>query len=280
MENFIQQFMNIAPGYLSTIGVSNLLNVVYALAILLIGRWLARRATQLLERFMKKQNHDETLTSFIGNISYAVLLIVVVLAALARLGIETTSLVAILGAAGLAIGLALKNSLSNFASGVMMLLFRPLQIGNFVDAGGTSGTVDDINIFYTRMRTPDNKIITVPNSSIMDNPITNYSAESTRRIDLVIGVEYNADLKQVKQLLRDIVGADERILKDQETTIAVAELADSAINFVVRPWVNAPDYWATRFDLLENIKNALDEANIGIPYPQMDLHVHNTSAAS
>jgi small conductance mechanosensitive channel len=188
-------------------------------------------------------------------------------------GIETTSFIAILGAAGLAIGLALQGSLSNFASGVLIIMLRPFKSGDYIEAAGKSGSVEKIEIFATELRTPDNKVVIVPNSSIMSGAITNYSREATRRIDLVIGVDYDADLKQAKQVLQSVLEADDRILKDPAYTVAVSELADSSVNFVVRPWVKTPDYWAVYFDLMENIKLALDEANINIPYPQMDVHV-------
>jgi small conductance mechanosensitive channel len=197
--------------------------------------------------------------------------------ALSQVGIQTTSFIAILGAAGLAVGLALQGSLSNFASGVLIIMLRPFKSGDFIEAGGKSGSVEKIEIFSTELRTPDNKVIIMPNSAIMSGAIVNYSREKTRRIDLVIGVSYEADLKQAKQVLQNVLDEEPRLLKTPAYTVAVSELADSSVNFVVRPWVNTSDYWPTYFSLVENIKLALDDAGIAIPFPQMDVHLHKDS---
>lgn len=245
-----------------------------ALIIFMIGRIIAKFLTSMLSKLLQKKEIDNAVVSFIGNISYLVLMIAVFIAAMSQLGVDTTSLIAVLGAAGLAIGLALKDSLSNFASGVIIVILRPFKAGDFVEAGGKMGIVLKIELFSTTMRTGDNKILYIPNANITSDCITNFSRMDTRRIDLVIGVSYDADLKVAKQTLQNILEAEERVLKDPAYVIGVNELADSSVNFVVRPWVNAADYWPTYWDLMEKIKIGLDEAGVGIPYPQMDVHLH------
>jgi len=201
----------------------------------------------------------------------------VVIAAIDRLGIDTTSFAAILAAAGLAVGLALQGSLSNFASGVMLILFKPFKVGDFVEAGGSAGSIEEIHIFNTIMRTGDNVQIIIPNSTITDGTITNYSAKETRRIDLVVGCGYDDDLKAVKEFLVALLKADERILLDPEPFVAVSELGDSSVNFVVRPWVKSEDYWTTRWDLTACIKIGFDEQGFNIPYPTQDVNMHTTA---
>jgi small conductance mechanosensitive channel len=227
---------------------------------------------------MARANVDTTLSNFLGNLIYYVLLAAVLIATINQLGVETTSLLAVLGAAGLAIGLALQGSLSNFASGVMIIGFRPYTVGDFIEAGGVSGVVEQVQIFTTIMRTGDNKKIIVPNSQIMAGEITNYSANPTRRVDLVAGCGYDDDLDQVRKVLEGIIAADDRILADPAPSIAVSELADSSVNFVVRPWVNSGDYWGVYCDLTEQIKKQFDAAGIAIPYPQRDVHVYKHDA--
>lgn len=255
--------------YATTYGIK----IASAIAIFFIGRWLAKLGTSFVKSMMKKANVDETLVGFTGNILYALVLVFVCTAALSQLGIETTSLAAILAAAGLAIGLALQGSLSNFAAGFMIIAFRPFKSGDFVEAGGTAGVVEEITIFTTKMRTGDNKTVIVPNGSITNGVITNYSTKPTRRVDLVIGVGYDDDLKKVKKTLTKIVEKNEFVLKDPETVIAVSELADSSVNLVVRPWVKSADYWPALFALTEEIKTTFDKEGISIPYPQRDLHI-------
>lgn len=252
--------------------------VLLAVLVFVIGKMLAKYISDFIKRSMLKSGVDETVSSFASNLSNGLLMAFVVIAALGQVGIQTASFVAIIAAAGLAIGLALQGSLANFASGVLMILFRPIKLGDFVEAGGAVGTVSNISIFSTILKTGDNKTIIVPNSGIMGGAITNYSTESTRRIDLVVGISYDADIRQAKEILKAIVNADTRVMAEPGTTIAVSELADSSVNFVVRPWVNAADYWPTRFELTEQIKLRFDEAGIGIPYPQMDVHVHKDNA--
>ncbi|MGD8350573.1 MAG: mechanosensitive ion channel [Gammaproteobacteria bacterium] len=251
-----------------------------AIAIFVVGKIIARIISNLIEKAMRRGRTDETLVSFIGNIIYVVLLVAVVLAAIDSLGVNIVSLMAILGAAGLAVGLALKDSLGNFAAGVMIIIFRPFKIGDYIEAGGTAGSVDEIGLFATLMHTPDNKRIIVPNSSIINGNITNVSALPTRRVDLVFGISYDDNIGQARDIIVEILGADERILADPAPTVTVGELADSSVNLNVRPWVNAADYWGVYWDLLEKVKTRFDEAGISIPYPQQDVYMHEVKAAS
>ena len=244
-----------------------------AVLVFIIGKFIAKKLTEVAENFMEKSNVEITLAKFLRKLIYVALLALVIIAALGTLGVQTTSFVAILGAATLAIGLALQSNLSNFGAGAVLLIFRPFKVGDFVEAGGASGVIEEIGVFNTIMRTGDNRLIIIPNSNIIGGNIVNYSANDTRRIDLVIGVGYEDDLKKVKDELWNIVNADERILKEPAPTIAVSELADSSVNFVVRPWVKSSNYWPVYFDLLEKIKTRFDEVGITIPYPQMDVHL-------
>jgi small conductance mechanosensitive channel len=253
------------------------IRIVTALAVFIIGKWVARAVVNISKSVLKKSGQDDMLISFLGNILYTVLLAAVVIAALDQIGIQTTSLLAVLGAAGLAVGLALKDSLANFSSGVMIIIFRPFKDGDFVEAGGSAGVIQHIGIFSTVMHTGDNRQIIIPNSAIFGGTIVNVSANPTRRIDLVIGIGYDDDIKKAKQILLDIMDKDDRILKDPAAAVAMAELADSSVNFNVRPWVNSGDYWAVRADLLETIKATFDEQNISIPYPQQDVHMHQAA---
>lgn len=253
-----------------------LINVVTSAAILFGGIWLAKRIKKYIAVMMEKREIDALLASFTSNIAYVALVAFVIIAALSQLGIQTTSFVAIIGAAGLAIGLSLQSSLSNFASGVMIIAFRPFKVGDFVEAGGVSGVVEGIQIFSTQMRTGDNKEIIVPNSNITGSNITNYSAKDTRRVDMTFGIGYDDDIKKAKDILTKLLEEDERILKDPEPLVAVSELADSSVNFVVRPWVNSADFWGVKFDYTEAVKLTFDKEGISIPYPQQDVHMHTT----
>jgi small conductance mechanosensitive channel len=221
---------------------------------------------------------DITLRRFVANLARMLLMLFVIIAAIHQLGIQTASLIALLGAAGLAVGLALQGSLSNFAAGVLIVLFRPYKVGDWIEGGGVSGAVEEVQILTTVLKTGDNKRVIIPNSQIMGTTITNYSANETRRVDLVVGVSYSDDLDKVRKELEGLVAADERILKDPAVTIAVSELADSSVNFVLRPWVNTADYWGVYFDLTEAIKKRFDEVGISIPFPQRDVHIHNVPA--
>ncbi len=255
-----------------------IVHLLIAGVIFLIGRWVARALTRVSGKVASKAKLDVTLVKFLENIVYAILMTIVVMASLDQLGVPTTSFAAILAAAGFAVGLALQGSLGNFAAGVMLIVFKPFKVGDFVEAGGSAGVVEEIRIFNTLMRTGDNVQIIVPNGSITSGTITNFSAKPTRRIDLVIGCGYGDDLKAVKQFLEAVLAADKRILKDPEPVVAVSELGDSSVNFVVRPWVESADYWSTRWDLIESIKLGFDERGYSIPYPTRDIHVLNDAA--
>ncbi len=248
--------------------------VLAAILVFIVGKWISRKIASLVGRIITRNNVDVTLIPFFESLTYYSLLVLVVIAAASQLGINTTSFLTIVGAAGLAIGLALKDSLSNFASGVMLILFRPFKVGDVVSAGGVTGKVVAISIFNTILFTPDNQKIIVPNSKITADVITNVTANDTRRIDLVIGIGYDDDIDAARQILSRLIAEDKRILPEPEAVIALSELADSSVNFVVRPWVKGSDYWDVRFDLTEKIKKAFDEANIGIPYPQQDVHLY------
>lgn len=248
-------------------------NLLVALVIFYIGRWLALGAARLVSKALLLRKVDKAVVSFLSSIVYAGALIAVALIALSHLGVQTTSFIAILGAAGLAIALALQGSLSNFASGVLIIIFRPFKAGDMVDVAGISGVVQRVDIFQTIFKTGDNKKIIVPNSQITGGAIINYSAEARRRIDLVIGISYDSDLRQAKQILDEILSADSRILKDPAPVVAVSALADSAVQLIVRPWVDAEHYWPVYWATLEKIKLAFDEQGIEIPFPQMSLHM-------
>lgn len=250
-------------------------NIVYALLIFFIGKWVAKEVTGFVAKLLRRNPKlDDMLVNFFEDIVYYLLLVVVILTALEKVGVETTSFLAVLGAAGLAIGLALKDSLSNFASGVMIIFFKPFKIGDVVTAGGTTGKITEIHMFNTEFTTPDNQKILVPNASITASSIVNINAHAKRRVDLVVGIGYDDDIKKAKEVLTSIVNGNEKVLLDDGITIAVSELADSSVNFVVRVWVNTPDYWDVKFSLTEKIKTTFDEEGISIPFPQRDVHVY------
>jgi small conductance mechanosensitive channel len=263
---------------LQTKGVDFAINIVTAILIFYVGKWISGMLTRGLKRIMDKHDVDPTLTSFVSNLVRMALMVFVVIAAITQLGVPSAQFVAVVGAAGLAVGLALQGSLANFAAGVLIVLFRPYKVGDFVEAAGVAGTIEQVQILTTILKTPDNKQIVVPNGQIMGSIITNYSAKETRRVDMVVGVSYSDDLDQVAATLKELVDADERILKDPECTIAVSELADSSVNFVVRPWVKSADYWGVKFDLTEAIKKRFDADGISIPFPQQDVYLHQVSS--
>ncbi len=253
------------------------LKIIAALAIFIFGRWAAKIFRHIIKKVMTRSKVDETIVNFVGHLTYIALLAFVVLAALGQLGIQTTSFIAVLGAAGLAIGLALQGSLSNFAAGFLMIIFRPFKVGDKVVAAGIEGVVEEIQIFTTVLRTPDNKTIIIPNSKITDDSITNFSAKGTMRVDLVMGIGYGDDIDKARTIMADVMAKDDRILKDPEPTVAVMELGDSSVNFAVRPWVNTDNYWGVYFDTTETIKKRFDEEGINIPFPQRDVHLYNHS---
>ena len=249
------------------------LNIIGAILIFIVGKWLSRRIANILAKILAKNKVEQTLVNFLSNLTYYTLIVLVVVAAAGRLGINTTSFLTIIGAAGLAVGLALKDSLSNFAAGVMLVLFRPFAIGDVVSVAGITAKVESINIFNTHFCSPDNQLIIVPNNKIISDIITNINAKDTRRIDLVVGISYSDDMAKTREILAGLAKEDSRILTDPAPTIAVAELADSSVNLVFRPWVKTADYWDVRFALTEKTKNALDAAGISIPFPQQDVHL-------
>ncbi len=263
-----------ASKYLDTYIIPFAINLALAIVIYVVGKFVVKIIVNIVGKLLKKAKYDDMLVDFLKAIANAVLMLFVIIAALNELGIDTSSLVAILAAAGLAIGLSLQGSLSNFAAGVMLLVFRPFKAGDFVDAGGATGVVKNISIFTTTMNSVDNKLIIVPNGSIYSGNITNFSAMDTRRVDMVFGIGYDDDLKKAKEILTEMINADERVLKDPAPQVALSELGDSSVNFVVRPWVNSADFWGLKFDFTEAVKLRFDAEGISIPYPQMDVHVH------
>lgn len=256
------------------------LKVVAAIAIFIIGRWIAKLVRRGVRRMMEKSGADPIIIGFVGSITYIALLAFVIVAALGQLGIQTTSFIAILGAAGLAIGLALQGSLANFAAGFLMIIFRPFKVGDYIEGAGTSGVVDTIQIFTTTLRTPDNKTVIIPNAKLAGDNIVNYSAQETRRVDMTFGVSYDSDLSKVKAVLNDIVSKDERVLPDPAPQVAVAELADSSINLIVRVWTKTGDYWGVNLDTTEAVKNRFDAEGISMPFPQRDVHIVSGQAAA
>lgn len=250
------------------------LRIIASIVILILGRWAAKVLTNLLRNLLKRSKVDETLISFTCNLSYIALLIIVIIAALNKLGIQTASIIAILGAAGLAVGLALQGSLANFAAGVLIIIFRPFKVNDYIEAAGIGGTVEEIQIFTTKLKTPDNKTIFVPNAKITADKIINYSAKDNRRMDLIFGVSYSDDLDNTRKILAEIAENDDRILKDPAPMIAVKELADSSVNFVLRIWTHRDNYWNVNFDTIETVKKHFDNSGITIPFPQRDVHVY------
>ena len=252
-------------------------NLLIALVIFYVGRFVVSLVVRGLHKVMQKNGVDVTLEKFVCNLVRTALLIVVIIAAIGALGIQTTSFIAIFGAAGLAVGLALQGSLSNFAAGVLIVLFRPYKVGDYIEGAGIGGTVEQVQILTTVLTTPDNKQVIVPNSQIMDSVITNYSAKDTRRVDMTVGVSYDDDLDKVRRTLEELIAAEDRILADPECKIAVSALADSSVNFIVRPWVKSPDYWGVMFDMTEAIKKRFDKEGISFPFPQQDVHLYKAS---
>lgn len=266
--------MDLTSGNLWDVAWPWLLKFVWAFLIFYVGRRVAKYLSEHIAKLMKKRDLDELLVRLMENTSYIAMLAVVVVAAVDQAGIDTTSALAIFGAAGLAVGLAVKDSLSNFAAGVMIAFFHPFKLGHYIEAAGTAGTVLEVEMFNTTLLTPDNKRIMVPNRLVYNDTIVNYSAEENRRVDLVFGIGYEDDIIKARKLIESIMAADERILKEPAASVTVGELADNSVNFNVRPWVKGTDYWSVRPDLLENIKLAFDANGISIPFPQRDVHLY------
>ena len=265
----MEDAMSTVSHYVTLYGVK----IIVALIIFFVGKMIARWVGRLTQTAMIKKQVDPALQHFVSSLVYYGLLVFVVIAAMAQVGIQTASFIAVVGAAGLAIGLALQGALANFAAGFLILLLRPFRIGDYVEIAGTAGTVDKIMIFNTELTTPDNKKIIIPNGRITADNITNYSANDTRRVDLVMGISYGDDIDKAKQVINEVLAADERVLKEPEPTVKVAQLADSSVNIIVRPWAKTADYWGLYWDLTENLKKRFDQEGITIPFPQRELHV-------
>ena len=266
----VNKYSDIAITYVSEYGMK----IIAALLIFIIGKWAVNKITTISKKLMLKAKVDETLVEFGESLIYFILLLMVVLASLNALGVNTTSFIAVFGAAGLAIGLALQGSLANIGAAVLIIIFRPFKVGDFVEAGGATGTVEDVNLFSTIIAPIDNRTIIVPNSSIISGNITNYSNKTQRRVDHVFGIGYDDDLKLAKETLMKIMESDERVLTEPAPFVAVSELGDNSVNFVFRAWVETADYWDVYFDMLEKVKLTFDEKGISIPYPQMDVHMN------
>jgi small conductance mechanosensitive channel len=249
------------------------LQVIGAIVLLIVGRWAASLVRRSVRRALEKGKLDAALVPFFSSMAYYVVLIVVIIAVLQLFGIQTTSLVAVVGAAGLAIGLALQGTLSNFAAGVMLMVFRPFKLGDYVEVGGAAGSVQEVGIFTTTLNTPDNVMVMIPNAAVYGEVIKNYSANATRRVDLVMGIAYGDDIEKAIEVISSTVSGDSRVLADPAPTIAVAELGDNSVNLVVRPWCAGSDYWPLRFDLTRALKENLEAGGCSIPYPQRDVHV-------
>jgi len=267
---------------LSEIGNKILEQVVYygpklvvALITLIAGLWIINGLVKFIFKKIPRSKMDVTLSSFLRSIISIILKILLWITVISMLGIKMTSFVAILGAAGLAVGLSLQGSLSNFAGGVLIMLFKPYKVGDFIEAQGHTGTVNSIQVFNTILKTPDNKTIIIPNGALSNSSIVNYSSETQRRVDLNFGIGYDDDIPKAREIIQKIIDADNRILKNPAPQIAVAELGDSSVNFVCRVWVNTVDYWGVHFDLIEKVKIAFDESKISIPFPQRDVHIYN-----
>ena len=277
MDEATQELIQSTVGLLSSWG----LQVVGALAVFIVGRWVATFARRAVRRSLERTRLDATLVPFFSGVAYYLILIVVVIAVLGLFGVQTTSLIAVLGAASLAVGLALQGTLSNFASGVMLLVFRPFRVGDYVEAAGTAGSVQEISLFTTTLNTPDNVRILVPNSAIYGEVIKNYSANDTRRNDLTVGIAYDDDIGKAIEVIRSVLSADDRVLPDPEPVIAVSGLGDSSVNLAIRPWCRRQDYGSLRSDLTRKLKEALEAGGCSIPFPQRDVHVvSNGKAAS
>ncbi len=259
--------------FLATKGVDYGLKILAALVIFFVGKWLASLVANLIGKTMTKANVEPILAKFVKNLCHVGLLVFVVIAAISALGIETMQFVAVLGAAGLAVGLALQGSLANFASGVLLVIFKPFKVGDFVELAGNKGTVKEVQIFNTVLNAPDNVRVIVPNAQVTGSGIMNYTVNGTRRVDLVIGVSYEDDIKKAKEVIEKVLAGDERVLQEPAATVAVLELADSSVNFVVRPWVKAADYWNVYFDVTGKVKLALEKNGLTIPFPQHDVHM-------
>lgn len=274
MDIDVQQLLTRLQGFVTLFGI----RILAGLAILIIGRWVAKALAGLVRKAADRHKVDSTLATFIQNLTYFALLTFVVVAALSQVGIQTTSFVAILGAAGLAIGLALQGSLANFAAGVLMIIFRPVKVGDYVEAAGTEGFVEDVGIFVTILRTHSNKTVIVPNAKMTGDCIVNYATRGTLRVDLVFGISYEDDIDKAKAIMHEVCKSDPNVIDTPETFVGVLAHADSSVNFVCRPWTAQENYWDVYFNVTENVKKAFDAAGVTIPFPQRDVHTYQKTA--
>ncbi|MFC1867842.1 mechanosensitive ion channel family protein [Thermodesulfobacteriota bacterium] len=255
------------------------LKIIVTILIIVIGQWVAKLVRNVLEKVLRSSSKvDNTLVDFLGNLTYVILLIFIIVAALGHLGVQTASLVALIGAAGLAVGLALQGSLANLAAGILLIVFRPFKVEDLIEAAGVTGVVEKIEIFTTQLKTMDNKTIIIPNAKLTGDNIINFTKKEIRRVDLVIGVSYDDNIDKVKEVIAEVLNADDRVLDDPPHKVAVYEMADNSVNFVVRPWVKTGDYWDVYFSVMENIKKRFDEESITIPFPQRDVHLYNENS--
>ena len=273
MEN-IEYYLNKG----AELSVSYVPKLLLAIFTLLVGLWIIKIIVNSITRVMEKKGVDPSLAPFLKTLTGILLKVMLIICIAGMIGIQMTSFIAILGAAGLAIGMALSGTFQNFAGGVMLLIFKPFMVGDFIEAQGFAGEVNEIQIFNTILKTPDNRTVIIPNAPLSTGPMVNFSTESRRRVDLVFGISYNDNIDKAKTVMQKIIDADSRILKDPVSFIALKELADSSVNFVVRAWVNSADYWGVFFDMQESVKKTFDKEKISIPYPQMDVHVNQTAA--
>jgi len=273
VQQGVEMIWNTACTFLATNGLQMLINLVAAAIIFVIGRWGAGIVSNLTEKALIRTHMDATLSKFIRNLLYFLILIFVTIIALTQLGLEMTSFVAAIGAAGLAVGLALQGSLSNFAAGILLIIFKPFKVGDFVEIAGVGGTIQEIQIFNTVMDSPDNVRVIIPNAQVTGGNIKNYTANKTRRLDMIIGISYGDDIAKARQVITSVLLGDGRVIRDPAPTVAVLGLGDSSVNIAVRPWVKPTDYWACHFDLHEKIKSALEANGITIPFPQRDIHI-------
>jgi len=269
MEDIIKQIQSVVANY----G----LQVLGAIATLIIGIWIAKIISKFVGKALKKKEVDETLAKFLVSLAKIGLITFVIISAASQVGIQTASFVAVIGAAGLAIGFALQGSLSNLAAGVMLIIFKPVKVGDYIEGGGSTGVVESVGIFVTTLVTVDNKVVYIPNATLTGGNITNFTAKDTRRVDMVFGISYGDDIDKARSAINEVINANSKILKEPKPDILVSELGDSSVNFNVRPWVNTADYWAVYFDVHEQIKKKFDEQKISIPFPQRDVHMYQSN---
>ena len=270
----VDSSLELVGAYVALFGIK----VLMALVILVVGWWLAKRVAEIAQKLMQKRNLDPAVENFVGSLIQYGLLVFVVIAALSQVGIQTASLIAVLGAAGLAIGLALQGSLANFAAGFLIMLLRPFKIGDYIEAAGTAGSVENIQIFNTELKTPDNRKVIIPNSLVTSGNVVNYSAKPTRRVDLGVRISHGDDIDTAKAVMAQLLSEDERILAEPAPNIRVGALGESSIDLIVRPWVKSADYWDVYWDLTEKIKKRLDREGITIPFPQRGVHLYRSEA--